>query len=414
MAVKQLSIKEAKDLAKSYQGVSVHGKSFRLSFTFQGVRRLETLKNVPLTKTNLKNAAMQRDRVCYDIERGTFDYLLEFPNSKTALKMCEEAKLSNIVPFNTYMEKALVLSKNQTGAKTFYNYNNRCDNYVIPFFRGRCLKTITKSQILEWIASDLDHLANKTIGEVLTPLRKVFELAFDDDCLKSNPMDSIQNPTKDEKDNADPFTKDEIRKIATLETERVLEKQAVILACWTGLRPAELLALSLEDINLENRTIKVNRGIVEGNFKATKTDGSDRIINLLDQAYDALVKIIELAGDVKETLVEVLQRDNRRVFIEQHKFIITSSKSGNHWSGNESFSKMVMKPFCKQAAVRYRPIGQARHTYGSQLVTAGLPLSWIAKQMGHKSIKMLEKHYGRWMDDEPPDMAKKASEALLT
>ncbi|WP_042149638.1 MULTISPECIES: tyrosine-type recombinase/integrase [unclassified Pseudoalteromonas] len=73
---------------------------------------------------------------------------------------------------------------------------------------------------------------------------------------------------------------------------------------------------------------------------------------------------------------------------------------------------MFVKPHCKAAGVRYRPIGQARHTYGSQLITAGIPLNWISKQMGHSSIKMLEKHYGRWMESEIPDMAAQVSKKL--
>ncbi|MFC3093607.1 site-specific integrase [Alteromonas sediminis] len=413
MAVRAWSVDEAKNKVQSVEGISIHGKSFRMSFVYLGQRRLEVLKNMPLTRSNLKWAINKRSSVLHRIETGTFDYIAEFPNSKTALKLLEEKKLSGKVPFNTYMEKTLALSKNDTSDKTFYNFNNRCENYVIPYFNNRCLKTITKSQILEWIASELDHLTNKTIGEVLTPLRKVFCLAYDDGLLDSNPMAFIKNPPKDSKDNADPFTREEIEKIANVVTNRELEKQAFILACWTGLRPSELLALSMDDIDLIKGTIKVNRVIVEGDFKATKTDGSERTIELLVQALEALKKVVNLASDVKETSVDVIQRDNRRVIKEQHKFIIISSKSGRYWSGNEAFSKMIMKPLCESAGVRYRPIGQARHTYGSQLITANQPLSWIAKQMGHKSIKMLEKHYGRWMDDESPDMAKQASQALM-
>ena len=73
---------------------------------------------------------------------------------------------------------------------------------------------------------------------------------------------------------------------------------------------------------------------------------------------------------------------------------------------------MFVRPHCKASGVCYRGIGQARHTYGSQLVTAGVNLNWIAKQMGHSTIKMLEKHYGRWMESEVPDMAAQVSRKL--
>ncbi|MBU76534.1 MAG: hypothetical protein CMK63_06020 [Pseudoalteromonadaceae bacterium] len=59
--------------------------------------------------------------------------------------------------------------------------------------------------------------------------------------------------------------------------------------------------------------------------------------------------------------------------------------------------------------MRYRAINQARHTFASQLLTKGVAERWIARQMGHTSITMLEKHYGKWMNEEIPDMAARVS-----
>jgi integrase len=73
---------------------------------------------------------------------------------------------------------------------------------------------------------------------------------------------------------------------------------------------------------------------------------------------------------------------------------------------------MVVKPHCKVSGVRYRCIGQALHTYGSQLVTSGIALKWIAKQMGHSTIKILEKHYALWIESEVSDMAEQVSRKL--
>ena len=35
-----------------------------------------------------------------------------------------------------------------------------------------------------------------------------------------------------------------------------------------------------------------------------------------------------------------------------------------------------------------------RHTYASRLVMKGVPLAMVAAQLGHSSIKQVEKHYG--------------------
>lgn len=69
-----------------------------------------------------------------------------------------------------------------------------------------------------------------------------------------------------------------------------------------------------------------------------------------------------------------------------------------------------MKGFLKKIGIRYRGPNQARHTFASQLLTKGVAERWIMREMGHTSIQMFEKHYGRWMDSEMPDMAKTVSQ----
>jgi site-specific recombinase XerD len=51
------------------------------------------------------------------------------------------------------------------------------------------------------------HLSNKTICEVLIPLRAAFRYAIEDGLLTDNPMQMVKNPKKEHTDNADPFTK---------------------------------------------------------------------------------------------------------------------------------------------------------------------------------------------------------------
>ncbi len=38
-----------------------------------------------------------------------------------------------------------------------------------------------------------------------------------------------------------------------------------------------------------------------------------------------------------------------------------------------------------------------RHTYATQLIMRALPLSYVAAQVGHKSVAMVEKTYSKWL-----------------
>ena len=64
------------------------------------------------------------------------------------------------------------------------------------------------------------------------------------------------------------------------------------------------------------------------------------------------------------------------------------------------------------SAITSRSPSTARHTFASQMLTAGMPKEWIARQMGHTSTRMIERHYGKWIREDAPDMAAIASARL--
>ena len=61
----------------------------------------------------------------------------------------------------------------------------------------------------------------------------------------------------------------------------------VLLDAALGLRVSELLALKLEDINLEKRWIKVRRKLTRGKLGKTRSVTSDATLPLADALIDA-------------------------------------------------------------------------------------------------------------------------------
>jgi len=57
------------------------------------------------------------------------------------------------------------------------------------------------------------------------------------------------------------------------------------------------------------------------------------------------------------------------------------------------------------AGVRYRRLGQCRHTYASQSLTTGAAsIHLIADQMGHTNGNMIRQHYGTWINEDGSDV----------
>ncbi len=48
-------------------------------------------------------------------------------------------------------------------------------------------------------------------------------------------------------------------------------------------------------------------------------------------------------------------------------------------------------------ASRHQPIHQLRHTYASQLLSAGVPTYWVSKWLGHADTRTTERIYAHWI-----------------
>lgn len=394
------------EYAKDFPGVFVRGKSIRIEFRYQGVLCKETLKNIKVTKTNIKWAAGKRTTILHEITTGIFDYRRHFPDSNKADQFAP-IKLAPTV--NESLDDWLAIKEIEVRKKTYGNYKRDAENHIRPKFGDRRLDTITQSEIKSWRTKDLGHLENKSINDICIPLRGVFANAMGDRVIDHNPFDHIQNLERDSGDNADPFELQELAILSSASTARESERNAFVFACWSGVRVSEWMALAWEDVDFNRREIKINRSVVRGEYAFPKTKGSHRTIHLIDQAWDALQKQKALTFMKAPHSVSVIGKDNRKKKDEKLTFIFPDTFTGEPYINSARVNERFFTAFLKQCKIRHRGVNQARHTFASQLLTKGVAERWIAREMGHTSIAMLEKHYARWMDSEMPDMAANIS-----
>jgi integrase len=62
-----------------------------------------------------------------------------------------------------------------------------------------------------------------------------------------------------------------------------------------------------------------------------------------------------------------------------------------------------MAAACEAAKIEELTFHELRHSYASLLIAKGVPLSYIAAQLGQADTRMVEKHYGHL---QPNAMAK--------
>jgi integrase len=382
-------------------GVEVRGERVRVYFTYQGEKCREPVPG-KATKENIAYAERMVSMINHEIAAGTFDYGRHFPDSKR-LK-------SNTL--NHYLDLFLQIKGRTTADETIRGYKAKIETHIRPKFGRRQTDSIGYLEIEEWIADDLQAKASKTIKDTVAILRAVYKLYRKDHPGALDPTDGITVALPDD-DEPDPFTREEIDLILAADPkEREQELNLIQFMIWTGPRVSEVLPFAWEDVvDLEKGLIHFRRSKVRGNYKATKTKRANRIIELVRPAREALKRQYAITGKLPPEVVEVKQRDNRTIKKETLRFVFMNSNTERPHVSDFTIRDRFFKTHLKRAGVRERGTNQCRHTYISQMLTAGMPAEWIAKQAG-TSVTMIRKHYGKWIDDDATDMVALAESRL--
>jgi len=356
-------------------------ESLQIAFTYLGIECRESLQ-MPPTSGNLRYAERLRHEIQAEIERGTFDYSEKFPGSKRAAKFGFNTK----IPFlKDQLDRALEIKRLQLKPSSYKAYENAVKFRLKPDLGHLRVDHITPKIIRNWFIES--GLSAKTLRNYRVILNFTLDMAVQDRVLDSNPTDTLKLehilPKKKQSTEyvPDPFTKDEIGKLIKAADDWY--RPMIIVWIFTGLRPGELIALTWEDIHFEDRTINVNKSHVLGNEQTLKTETSTRLVDMLPTVYDALKaqkKLTFLLGGKKG-------------------YVFRYKKSLKPFKDHRNLTRYVWKPTITKAKIRYRNQYQCRHSYASQMLTEGNDPWWLASQLGHKGIDMINRVYGQWIQD---------------
>jgi len=148
---------------------------------------------------------------------------------------------------------------------------------------------------------------------------------------------------------------------------------ALWLISTTGMRRSELLGLQWRDVDLDTATLSINRGLVsvgyETHVSRGKTSNSRRAIDL-----DATtVQVLSAWRDWQQTEQTV-------VGAEPTGWVFTNSVGDpiHPHSISQTFNRIV-----KRAGVPRIRLHDIRHTHGTLLIKAGVPVKVVSERLGH-------------------------------
>lgn len=376
-----------------------------MDFRYRGIRCRE---HTALTDTpaNRKRLGKVLERITADIEAGTFDYRKTFPNGRNARKFEAPSDIpvsetnapppENPTPLFRDFADIWYQEKEVEWRRSYKEtVRNVLDLSLIPEFGEKAVGQISKADVLAFRAKlgkvtargKQTPLSSARINKMLNPLRQILNEAADRFDFRT-PFDHIKQ-LRVKRTDVEPFSLDEVKSI--LETVRADFRNYFTVRFFTGMRTGEIDGLKWKFVDFDRRLILVRETIVDGEEEYTKTDGSQRDIQMSQLVFDALKSQHKTTG--------------KSVFV----FCNREGKPLDH----KNITSRVWYPLLRHLGLKKRRPYQCRHTAATLWLAAGESPQWIAMQLGHTTTEMLFRVYARFV----PNLTRRdgsAFERLLT
>jgi integrase len=270
-----------------------------------------------------------------------------------------------------HVERLQLLGRKRS---TLMDYESTLRVHLVPFFGDRPVASLTAAQIERYLTVKLRAgRAPKSIRNDLGLLYGVLGLAEKRGWIASNPCKHVELPRAGTHDDGD------IRYLSPEEVETLcravpddhlgrVERLLYRTAAMTGLRQGELLALRWRDVDWAAGRVRVRRSLVRGEFGTPKSRRASRSVPLADALAAAL--------DAHHR-ASAYADDDDLVFAHPHL-------------GRPIDRSKLLKRYkaaAARAGLREVRFHDLRHTFGTRMAAAGVPIRTLQEWMGHRDFK---------------------------
>lgn len=301
-------------------------------------------------------------------------------------------------------------------------YNMLIINYKDYIISDVQLCSLTTEILTKYFNSLADKYSLSTIKKANVLLNQCLNYAVDKELIDVNPMDKVKLPNEDrikkQKKQIPFLSPDDMDKLYE-ESFRIQEEgfringavgelvygnnaKIIVLIMYTGLRISEALGLKWEDVDFENKCIKVKRNLSRIKNRDKDTDGenykyvettvkkkaSERTIPLSDRAYEVL---------------EYLKTNNKITNDTDYVCVSKNGKIAGQRNITRTLNSMLVRGKC---SVKKCGLHSLRHSFGSFLVSKGVDIATVSTLMGHEDITTTYNVYTHVLKQQQIDAIK--------
>jgi integrase len=262
-------------------------------------------------------------------------------------------------------------------------YEAALRHYIVRPLGGMRLADVQRRDV-QRIADDLlaEGRDPSTIRNALMPLRVIYRRALEDGDVAVNPCAHLRLPAvRGRRERI--ASPDEAQQLLATLPER--DRPIWATALFAGLRRGELMALRWEDVDLAAGVIRIERSY----------DDKGRVE--IEPKSRAGQRTIPIVGALRDVLVEHKTRQGRDSGLVFGSSPETPFQPSNLW-------RRAQRAW-KRAGLEPIGLHEARHTFASVLIAAGVNAKAITTYMGHASIQTTYDLYGKLMPGSESEAA---------
>lgn len=305
-----------------------------------------------------------------------------FKDSELANIYDEKKKVKIIqkkLGFNTFQSAAKdylndIINGNELKKDALTRNKSYINLHMIPFFRNIKLSEIDDNMLEKFERLLQEQLLSpKTVITQINIVRRILKIYMDNSCSPSE----IKKIGMQFASKINVIDKKQVQKLLVVCKKEFPDFYPLLVtAVNTGLTRGEILSLTWDKVDWENRKIKINRSMYNGEIIVLRAKRAVRDVELPDEIMEILLKLKKLS---------------------KSNFIFPDD-NGNLQDPEEMLNNRF-KPLAEKAGLENIKFIDLRTSYIALLLAQNISFSYVKEQVGFSNLNNLEEQFKKYIPE---------------